>query len=87
MDDELGQKLHRLLLMHLPDAPELLPSGSTLIELGLSSVSIVNLVLDLENDFDIEFPDSLLTAATFQTVATLESAIRGLLAFNDVVDR
>ncbi len=35
-------------------------------------------MLAIEEDFEVEFPDSLLNRATFQTIDTLLAAISGL---------
>lgn len=45
---------------------------------GMTSHASVNVMLGLEDAFDIEFPDSLLTKATFCSIATMASAITSL---------
>ncbi|KKD39701.1 hypothetical protein WN50_01825 [Limnoraphis robusta CS-951] len=47
--------------------------------LGLDSMSATNLMIDLEDEFNITFPDDLLTPETFRTVQTLNSAIQTLI--------
>ncbi len=42
---------------------------------GLTSHASVNVMLALEDEFDIEFPDRLLRKSTFASVATIGSAI------------
>jgi len=42
---------------------------------GLSSHATVNLMLALEEAFDIEFPDRLLRRRTFSSVATIAEAL------------
>ena len=42
---------------------------------GMTSHASVNVMLALEDAFDIEFPDELLTKATFCTIASLEQAV------------
>ena len=39
----------------------------------------INLLLDLEQALDIKVPDSLLTAETFETAASLEKTLSPLL--------
>jgi acyl carrier protein len=48
-------------------------------ELGLDSMGAVNLLLDLEDSFEISFPGSLLTEETFRTAANLHTAVRSLV--------
>ncbi|NEO41270.1 MAG: acyl carrier protein [Moorea sp. SIOASIH] len=50
-----------------------------LTSLGLDSMGATNLMIDLEDEFDITFPDALLTPETFKTTLTLDSAIQTLL--------
>lgn len=45
---------------------------------GMTSHASVNVMLALEDAFDIEFPDELLTKATFCTLASLEQAVGSL---------
>ena len=46
---------------------------------GLTSHATVNLMLGLEEKFDIEFPDRLLRRRTFESVAAIGAAITELL--------
>ncbi len=50
-----------------------------LYALGLASHATVNVVMALEDELDIEFPDELLTKATFSTLKSLKDAIRPLV--------
>ncbi|MCE4262974.1 acyl carrier protein [Rhodococcus sp. NPDC056743] len=49
-----------------------------LYALGLTSHASVNVMLALEDSFDIEFPDELLRKSTFASVRAIESALIGL---------
>jgi acyl carrier protein len=42
---------------------------------GMTSHASVHLMLALENEFDVEFPDSLLTRDVFRSVASISAAI------------
>lgn len=42
---------------------------------GMTSHASVNVMLALENSFDIEFPDEMLTRATFESVDAITSAV------------
>jgi acyl carrier protein len=46
---------------------------------GLTSHATVNLMLGLEERFDVEFPDSLLKRGTFASIAAIRDAVTGLL--------
>jgi len=50
-----------------------------LYALGLTSHASVNVMLGLEDEFDVEFPDALLRKETFQSVASIADALRGLV--------
>jgi acyl carrier protein len=50
----------------------------SLYEAGMTSRASVNLMLALENEFDIEFPDRLLRRDVFESVASIASAIQTL---------
>lgn len=45
---------------------------------GLTSHASVNVMLGLEDAFDIEFPDSMLRKSTFESIAAIESALVSL---------
>ncbi|RIL06874.1 MAG: acyl carrier protein [Proteobacteria bacterium] len=51
----------------------------SLYEAGMSSRASVNLMLGLEGEFDIEFPDRLLRRDVFESIASIASAIESLL--------
>jgi acyl carrier protein len=69
-----------MLRPHLPfaDAGDLAAS-SELAGLGLDSMSIVQLLADLEETYGVELPDDLLNEATFATVGSLWQALSALL--------
>jgi len=55
-----------------------LSDDSDLYEAGLTSLITVNLLLAIEDHFDVEFPDELLSRRTFQTIGALADAVEGL---------
>lgn len=71
------EKLLRPHLSLLADGTQLTGQLS-LPELGLDSMSTVGLLIELEDFFDIQLPDSALTPETFATPAALWSVILGL---------
>ena len=42
---------------------------------GMSSHASVNVMLALEEAFDVEFPDSMLRKSTFQSVQSIDAAV------------
>jgi len=57
-----------------------LPESADLFEAGLSSHASVNLMLALESEFDVEFPDQMLTRSVFCSVAAIRGALVQLLS-------
>jgi len=57
-----------------------LDDASDLHSAGLTSLATVGLMLALEERFEIEFPDSLLSRRTFGSVDALVAAVDGLRA-------
>ena len=55
-----------------------LRDDSDLYEAGLTSLSTVNLMLALEEHFDVEFLDSMLGRKTFSSIGSLSEAIEQL---------
>lgn len=45
---------------------------------GLTSHASVNVMLGLEDSFDIEFPDELLRKSTFESIDAISAALRSL---------
>jgi acyl carrier protein len=58
--------------------PETLGETVDLYTSGLSSHSSVNVMLALENEFNLEFPDEMLTKATFQSISSVREALEKL---------
>ena len=70
----------QLLKPHLPfavDGP--LEPGDDLAGLGLDSMSIVQLLGDIEDRYGLELPDDILNEATFATVGSLWQVLDDLL--------
>ena len=55
-----------------------LPDEADLYEAGMTSHASVNVMLGLEAEFDIEFPDAMLKRSVFQSVAAIAAAVRDL---------
>jgi len=57
-----------------------LDDDANLYDAGLTSHASVNLMLALEDSFDIEFPDEMLRKQTFESVAAIRAALEELTA-------
>jgi len=55
-----------------------LPDDASLYEAGMTSHASVNLMLALEDRFDVEFPDELLTRKAFESVAAIRRSLETL---------
>lgn len=62
-----------------PDAVEFDPDA-TMASLGLESLALVNLLMSIEEEYGIEFPQQLVRPAVFATPGTLWGSLRGFLA-------
>lgn len=63
----------------LPGATDL-DENADLFSAGMSSHGSVQLMLALEDTFDIEFPDNLLNRKSFSTIAMIEQVVAQLVA-------
>jgi acyl carrier protein len=55
-----------------------LTADADLYQAGLSSHASVNVMLALEDHFDVEFPDRMLTPTVFESIASIEAAVSEL---------
>jgi acyl carrier protein len=78
-------KIREILLAHgrLSVHVERLADESDLYDAGLTSLMTVNLLLALEDHFDIEFPDRMLSRRTFQSINALSDAISEILSLRE----
>jgi len=53
-------------------------SGDDLFAAGLTSFATVGVMLAVESEFDVEFPDSLLVRSTFTSINALAAAVKSL---------
>jgi acyl carrier protein len=51
-----------------------------LFRAGMTSHASVNVMLALEDEFDIEFPESMLRKSTFESVSAIRAALSELIA-------
>jgi acyl carrier protein len=78
MDDSI----RRILSEHgrMPVDVSTLDDEADLFEHGLTSHANVNVLLALEEEFDIEFPEEMLRRSTFESIAAIRAALGQLMA-------
>jgi acyl carrier protein len=59
----------------LPVAVATLSDDADLFAAGMTSHASVNLMLALEDSFDVEFPDHMLKRSVFESVSAISAAI------------
>ena len=72
-----SSKIRDILAKHgrLSSNVESLNDDSDLYHAGLTSLATVGLMLALEDEFDVEFPDAMLSRKTFGSIDTIADAI------------
>jgi acyl carrier protein len=85
---EIPHNFQAILRPHLPyaDSGEL-TGADELASLGLDSMSIMQLLGDIEDNFGIELPDEILNEDTFATVGSLWSTVATLLVADTLSTR
>lgn len=66
----------------LNNQAENLTLDDDLFALGMSSRASVGVMLGLESEFDIEFPDSMLRKDVFMTIRAISAAIESISSDN-----
>jgi acyl carrier protein len=59
---------------------EALAPEADLYQAGMTSHASVNVMLALEGEFDVEFPDHMLKRNVFNTIASIHAALDELIA-------
>lgn len=59
-------------------AADSLDENASLYEVGLSSLSTVNVMLAIEDALGIEFPESMLNRRTFESISSIADALEQL---------
>jgi acyl carrier protein len=76
----IKQKIRKILKARgrlLIDA-DTLDASADLSDAGMTSHASVMVLLALENEFDLEFPDSMLSRSVFASIDSISSAIESL---------
>ncbi len=81
ISDTATEKIRDVLksFARLPVDVETIGDGDDLYQAGMSSQASVNVMLGLEDAFDVEFPDRMLTRAVFESIASIRTALTELL--------
>jgi acyl carrier protein len=76
----MNEKIRAALAQHARLATDVstLSDDADLYEAGMTSHASVNVMLALEDAFDIEFPDRMLTRSVFRTISSIEVAFTEL---------
>jgi acyl carrier protein len=77
---EISEKIREVIDAQgrMPVPASSLSETEDLFESGLTSHASVNVMLALEDEFDIEFPDELLNKSTFESIANISTALISL---------
>lgn len=75
------EKVRDILASHgrLTQPVDSLEDNSDLYLAGLTSLATVGLMLALEDEFDIEFPDSALSRKTFSSIESIAETVEDLM--------
>ena len=78
----MKEKIRNILKQHgrLSTDASSLPDDGDLYEAGMTSHASVNVMLALEGEFDVEFPDRMLKRSVFQSISSISAAIEELTA-------
>lgn len=74
------EKIRDVVAQHgrLPVGIETIADDSDLYNAGLTSLATVGLMLALEDAFDVEFPENMLSRKTFESIEAISEAIEEL---------
>jgi acyl carrier protein len=77
MSAELEQQVRDVLREHarLPVDPAQLGRDADLYRAGMTSHASVNVMLALEDRFDVEFPEAMLKRSVFESIASIAAAV------------
>jgi len=82
MSEEVTPKIRNILREHarLTKDVDGLDDNADLFQAGMTSHASVNVMLALEGEFDVEFPDHMLKPRAFESVAAIKILIDELVA-------
>ena len=76
----MTDRIRKILADHarLSVDPATLSGGDDLYQAGMTSHASVQVMLALEDEFDVEFPDAMLKRSVFETIDSMAAAIASL---------
>ena len=76
----MTDRIREIIKQHgrMPTDVDSLADDADLFVAGMSSHASVNVMLALENAFDVEFPDEMLTRSTFASITAIRAALEQL---------
>ena len=74
----MKERVRRIVMDHGRLSVASLSDADDLYRAGMTSHSSVNVMLALESEFDIAFPDEMLTRETFATIDAIVGAVGSL---------
>lgn len=79
-DNNIAGKIRSILKQHghLSEDVDVLTEASDLYQAGMTSHASVNVMLALEAEFDVEFPDHMLKRSVFESIMAMCAAIEKL---------
>lgn len=77
----MNETIRNIVIEHarLSAKPEDVSATTDLYAAGLTSLTTVHVMLALEDEFDVEFPDHMLTRQTFDSIQSIADAIEELV--------
>lgn len=79
-DQDVTDRLRKLLMDQLHQVPEDVNwETATLADLGLDSMTAIELVLGIEDTFGVQFPEERLVRETFSTLTELAAVVRTMI--------
>lgn len=76
-DEAMTEEIRQIIRDHarLAGDVDTLADDADLYQAGMTSHASVNVMLALEDHFDLEFPDRMLTRSVFESVESIERAL------------
>jgi acyl carrier protein len=83
----MTDRIRAILAAHarLPTDVGALPDDADLYRAGMTSHASVNVMLALENEFDVEFPDRMLRRSSFESIAAIAAVVGELTSDQQLV--
>jgi acyl carrier protein len=75
--ENMYEEIRQIIRDHarLPGEVDSLSDDADLYQAGMTSHASVNLMLALEDHFDVEFPDAMLKRSVFESVSAIAAAL------------